>query len=557
MAAGRHGELPPLELQQAWIAQADGVSAADDLAVDAWQVLDLRELARLGGPYWIRVDLELGPQSPPDAALSLRLSLRAASEIYWDGRLIGRNGRVGDSAESEIPGRIDWTLPLPAELSQPGRHQLLIHASSFRQGFEPQQAEFRVQIGPADLLYRRAWGRWLIAAIAVGAMAVAGLYFVAMQRDPARPTRSAERLLIALALVGLLLPLTEGWRVVVGYSYDLHPLRLNVLLLLTACAATLLPAYLHARFGSRGRGWPWLVFAALLLLIVFAVPGYDGRSLMLHLLGLLSSLLIMLRARGTDPDDRLPVIALLLATLALPLTGAAAFLDGLYFIALAVLMTFLLLRHAASLAALGQQVAELRAQRSRLRIQLLQRSIHPHWLMNTLTSLQELIEQAPAQASRMVELLADEFARTRAIGERPLIPLAEEIELCRSHLHIVGTAHGRPIPFELELDDKGMVDSIELPPGMLHALVENALTHAGAAACAASGFRLQVSRHGCRVRLQLHAAMGKDNGTRPIERTGSHFIRASLETAYAGDASFEHGGNGQHWHSRIEFPCAC
>lgn len=552
-AAGRLGELPGLAIENLQLAPAAEAGAASTPGIADWRPLDLAELANLPGRYWIRADVVLSALPSPDSALSLRLSLRAASEVWWNGRLLGRNGRVGHSAVSEVPGQIDWTVPLLADTG-PGRHRLLILASSLRTGFTPHLAELGVQIGPIDVLYKRAHARWLVAAVAVGAVAVAGMYFIAMQGRRLRSARSAERLLILLGLAGLLLPLAEGWRVLVGYSYDLHPVRLNLLLLLNACAATLLPAYLHARFGGLRSRWPVAAFAASLLLILIAVPSYDGRGLLLHLLGLLASLAILLRARDSDPQqDRLPVIALLLATLALLLTGATEFLDGLYVVALAVLMTFLLLQHAARLAGLDREVAELQAQRARLSTQLMQRSIHPHWLMNTLTSLQELIEQAPAHASRMIELLAEEFTLMRTIGERALIPLREEIELCCIHLEIVGAAHGQQIAFDVDGEDSG----IELPPGMLHALVENALTHAGSAACAAAGFRLSISRSPARVSLQLHAALGKAGDRAPVERTGSHFIRASLAAAYPTGASFVHGRDGRHWHSRIDLPCGC
>lgn len=572
VGAGRYGELAAVDIRTARMAlSGDGMHPPGPEAA-AWRPLDLRVLAGWSGPFWVRLDLRLTASGSPAASaqspLALRLSMRAASEAYWDGQLLGRNGRVGRSADDEVPGRIDWTVPVPPALAMPGDHRLLLRTSSFHQGFEPYMAELHVQLGPTDVLYGRAYARWLVAAIAFGAVAVAGLYFASHHRRRLRADRSAGRLLILLGLVGLLLPLVEGWRVLPGYNYDLHPLRLYLLLGLDACAAALLPAYLQVRFEGRTPYRVIAGFALLMLAIVLVVPSFDGRSLLLHLSGLLASLLILWRARNRGDDDRFPVMALLLATLAMLLTSANAFLDGLYFIALAVLMTFLLLQHAAQLAGLDKQVAELQAQRARLTTQLLQRSIHPHWLMNTLTSLQELIEQAPTHASRMVELLADEFSRMRAIGERPLIPIAEEIALCRTHLEIIGTAHGCRIPFDVEVFDVGPsdagppavhndIDAVQLPPGVLHALVENALTHAGAAACAMAGFRLQVRRHGAQVTLELRAALGRGAGDAPVERTGTRFVRASLAAAYpAGASSFEHGRDDGRWHSRIVLPCA-
>lgn len=556
VAAGRTAQSLHIDGLDAQIAASDGINDIEALPDAAWRRLDLQELARMTGPYWIRLQVELEPQPGPSTSLALRLSLRAASELYWNDRLIGSNGQVGNSTDTEIPGQIDWVVILPTESIQPGRHGVLLHASSFRQGFQPSLAEFRIQIGPAEQLHRPVVAPWLLAAFAMGAVAVAGLYFLATLAASGGQARLAAWLLIGLGLVGILLPLAEGWRPLLGYSYDLHVHRLRLLLILTICAASLLPAYLQARFGDGGFGWPWRVYAGLVVLIVVAMPGFDGRSLSLHLLGLTTSLFIMLRARSAEPGDRLPILALLLTIIVLLLANPVAFLDGLYFIALAVLMSFLLLRHAGSLAEVGRKLAELQAQRARLRTQLLQRSIHPHWLMNTLTSLQELIEQSPAEASHMLELLAEQFDRMRTIGERPLIALAEEIALCRSHLDIVGAAHGQKIPFDMESPAGHDAHEFELPPGILHALVENALTHAGVAACADAGFRLSVSRNPDRLLLEFHAARGRQPGPAGPEGTGSRFIRASLETSFGGQASFSHAPQGERWISRIEMPCA-
>lgn len=551
VSAGQQGELPAVEVDFARMALVDG-SIAADIAPDEWQPLDRHVLAGATGPYWVRFDLDLHRSGVPETALALRLSMRAASEVFWDGRLLGRNGRVGGSADAEVPGRIDWTVPLPAADVDRGPHQLLIRASSFQQGFSPYQAELGFQIAPVDVLYGRIYARWLVAAIALGGVAVSGLYFVAIRRARQRTAPVGERLLMLLALVGILLPVTEGWRALVGYSYDFHPLRLYLLLGLTALASALLPAYLHVRFsGPPGRGVV-VIFALLMLAIVLAVPSLDARSLLLHLLGLVTSVLVVLRARDSADSDRYAVLALLVTTLGLLLIARNDFLDGLYFIALAVLMAFLLFRHAQRLSGLDEKIARLQAQRSRLSAELLKRSIHPHWLMNTLTSLQELVEVAPGRASQMIELLAEQFARMRELDERSLIPLREEIALCRNHLDVVGIMHGRDILFAVD----GNTDTIDVPPGLLHALVENALTHAGVAACTQSGFRLLVGRYPQTATVELRAAHGKGGNPAIVERTGTRFVRASLAAAYPVGATFEHAGDGRYWNSRIEVPCA-
>jgi hypothetical protein len=279
------------------------------------------------------------------------------------------------------------------------------------------------------------------------------------------------------------------------------------------------------------------------------LPSFDTRSAAVLLSSLLASSWLLLRLHG-EQEERWPILALVLAgTLVIPISGGA-FLDGPYFLLLAVLMGFLLLRHAAQLRALDLRNVWLQGEHARLSLHLLQRSMQPHWLMNTLTSLQELIEQEPSRASRLVESLAEQFERLRESSTHQRVSLGEELALCRSHLDIVGLALDRPIGLEIDAEDTGMW----LPPGTLLAQVENALTHAGALACAQRPFRLRVRcDNGTRI-LELRSARG--SAARRGQGTGTRYIEASLAAACPGGWSFTHAADGADWCGRMEMSCA-
>src|SRR5690606_2627850 len=115
----------------------------------------------------------------------------------------------------------------------------------------------------------------------------------------------------------------------------------------------------------------------------------------------------------------------------------------------------------------------------------------------------------------------------------------EEIALCRAHLEIVGLAHGRTLAFDVDEDVN--THAIELPPGVLHTLVENGLTHAGATACTAQPFRLHVQHGDGRATLELSAPLGMRVADAIPEGTGTRFVRASLEAAWPGRWSFAQG----------------
>ena len=510
-----------------------------------WQPIDQQTLASWRGPYWLRWQSPASTQ-PDDAGRALRLSLRGASQLYWNGQPMLGNGVVGISAEQEQPGLVDITRVLPPS-SPTGSDELLVLASSHHQQFGLYSADALVAVAPAVVLYQRMVLPWLIAALATGALAAACLYFLALQHG--RPQMPGGRLLLALCAVGIALPVVEGWRPLLGYLYPWHGLRLYALLALHVAAAMLLPAYLARRYGvtvPKGLG---IAYATALVLAAVLLPSFDIRSAMALLLSLLASSALLLRAKG-EREERWPILALLVAGVLALLFAPGAFLDGPYFLLLAVLVGFLLLCHAAQVRALDMHNARLREERASLSLQLLQRGIQPHWLMNTLTCLQELIEQAPTKATRLVESLAEQFDRLRESSSRQSVPLSEELALCRNHLDIVGQALDQPMTLEVDANDL----QLSLPPGVLHAQVENALTHAGAVACAQRPFRLRVQRDKQHWVLELRSAGG--SAPHRGQGTGTRYIEASLAASHPNRWHYSQGADGADWCSRIELTCA-
>jgi len=536
--------FPVQEMAPATLGADGALPTAPPGAVD-WQPADQRALVHWRGPYWLRWRLP-APTRHEAIDRALRISVRAASQPFWNGRPLAANGTVGRSADEERPGQVDIIRVLPVS-SASGTDELVLLASSHHPGIKPRGADAFVAVGDAASIYGHGIGPWLIAALATGALGAACLYFLAAQRG--RPRVPGARLLLMLGVVGLALPMVEAWRPLVGYAYPWHGPRLLMLLLLHLAAAILLPAYLVRRFGVAVPKSVRIAYIATLLAVAAFVPSFDGRGAALLLLSLLTSACILLRARG-EPDERWPILTLVAAgALAVPF-ARGIFLDGPYFLFLAVLMGFLLIRHAAQLRALDHHNALLREERARLSLQLLQRGIHPHWLMNTLTGLQELIEQAPMRASRLVESLAEQFDRLRESSSRPSVPLEDELALCRNHLDSVGLALDRYIGLEVTGEHSGLW----LPPGVLHAQVENALTHAGAVACAEHPFRLRIQREGNRWTLELRSARG--TAQHRGQGTGTRYIQACLAATSPDGGHFEQGADGSDWYGRMELTCA-
>lgn len=509
-----------------------------------WRPLDQHALAQWHGPYWLRWRFSAADVQHP-ADLVLHLSLPAASQLYWNGKRLADNGTVGQRAGTEEPGRIDTARLLPS-LSQGGVNELVVLASSHHRRLQLHQMGAAVRIAPVEAFNNSRIRPWLIAAFFMGALGVAWLYFLVMQRDRSRTP--GTYLLLALGLVGLVLPIIEASRPLLGYDYPWHGPRLLLLQSLHLAAAVLLPAYIARHFSVIVPVSARIAYLALLVAALLFLPSFDGRSAAVLLSSLLATAYLLLRARD-DSGERWPIMALVVAgALVIPISGPG-FLDGPYFLLLAILMGFLLLRHAVRLRTLDRHNAWLREEHARLSLQLLQRGIHPHWLMNTLTGLQELIEQSPSRASRLVESLAEQFGRLREASAHVSIPLDDEIALCRSHLDVVGQALDRHIDLEVDAEGTGLL----LPPGILHVQVENALTHAGAAACAEDPFRLRVRRSSTHWILELRSARGRS--LHRGQGMGMRYIEASLTAAFPGSWTFSQCAEDGHWRSRMELAC--
>ncbi len=115
-----------------------------------------------------------------------------------------------------------------------------------------------------------------------------------------------------------------------------------------------------------------------------------------------------------------------------------------------------------------QQQAELQA-----RIQSLQARIRPHFLFNSMNTIASLISIDPDSAEKVVEDLSELFRAS--LQEASLVPLSEELSLCKSYVAIEQVRLGKRLSVSWECDD--IPASVEIPRLSLQPLIENAIYH--------------------------------------------------------------------------------
>jgi len=174
-------------------------------------------------------------------------------------------------------------------------------------------------------------------------------------------------------------------------------------------------------------------------------------------------------------------------------------------------------------AAQATETAEsesLRRQVVEARMAAMQAQVEPHFLFNTLASIDHLIETDPARASQMqknlIALLRASMPTMREAGAggAPAGPreLGRELAVIRPYLEILKVRMEERLITELAVPD-GLL-SAEFPPMMIQTLVENAIKHG-----------LEPKPEGGRLRVAAEIVHGKLQVT--VADTGLGFGRAA------------------------------
>jgi signal transduction histidine kinase len=185
-----------------------------------------------------------------------------------------------------------------------------------------------------------------------------------------------------------------------------------------------------------------------------------------------------------------------------------------------------------------EQLHEKQALQARLR--LLQAQVEPHFLFNTLASVQRLIETNPPAASAMLEDLGQYLRAALPDMRETQSTVGRELSLAGAYLGIMRVRMGERLTFRLDVCDG--VRDLPFPPTMLLSLVENAIKHGVgdlargkitvSASAAAGSLELRVSDNGAGFDPHSPAGVGLSN------------IRERLEALYGSAARLlleEHG----------------
>src|SRR5258706_9452338 len=146
-------------------------------------------------------------------------------------------------------------------------------------------------------------------------------------------------------------------------------------------------------------------------------------------------------------------------------------------------------RKEADYHRMSQQVTEAK-------LSALQAQVEPHFLYNTLASVQALTESDPQQANAMTGHLIQYLRNALPKMRESVSTVGQEVELVRAYLNILQMRMGKRLAFEIDVPAELM--EAPFPPLMLPSLVENAIKHG-----------LEPQREGGKVTISARAEDGK------------------------------------------------
>jgi hypothetical protein len=177
----------------------------------------------------------------------------------------------------------------------------------------------------------------------------------------------------------------------------------------------------------------------------------------------------------------------------------------------------------------------LKRQLAEAQLKMMQAQVEPHFLFNTLASVDFLIETDPPRASKMQKNLIAYLRSALPQMREGSTTLGKEIALCRSYLEILKVRMDDRLQFAITVP-QGLA-SAQFPPMILQSLVENAIKHGLEPKAEGGSLTLGADVVNGNVRVTVaDTGLGFGAAARPGMGVGLANVRERLAALYGGQA---------------------
>jgi len=188
-----------------------------------------------------------------------------------------------------------------------------------------------------------------------------------------------------------------------------------------------------------------------------------------------------------------------------------------------------------------QHYLELRARAfspavTEAKLQALQSRIRPHFFFNALNAALAVVRADPPRAERMLESIA-ELLRAVMGDVRKLVPLEQELDLCRRYVEIEQTRLGERLVVDWQVG--AVHPRAKVPQLLLQPIIENAVRYGAEKVAGNCVITVRVRQHGFNLEVFVSNPIARE----PIQREGNQIglanIRGRLALIYDLEATLE------------------
>ena len=482
----------------------------------------------------LNFQLEQPIAAEQDIWMQLRSSIGAA-EVYVNDHLLFENGKVGQSMQTEITGKNLVRELIPKSYLLQGNNTVKLVFSNYKS--QDGAAIRDLALGNLESFQEHSFIMSMAPILFSGIFIFAFFINIALYFSLDR--NKVFLLLAILFLVNFFLVAYEAlyWNGLVPSASFIHSYALRRSLEYTVYFILVLVLYFEYELKPKS-----LLIALSIFLAVSFLVSFTDYVLVLVISFLPFAFSLYASIKKTR-NSYLITLSLLLVFLLNYIdeynviedydfvhsntfvTSVIYKLDNLGMVVFAIVMIF---TSAKGILLKTNALNEAHLKLERLEYQFLQKHIQPHFLMNSLMSLQQLISKDTKNAKIMIEALSEEFHLLTTMSRKKLVSILEEIDMCKTHLQIMSIQHKA----DYKMVSKGISGEELIPPAVIHTLVENGITH-GYSGTQNAYFELSKVETAAEIQYRLfNDSMLEDAVSKPTTGTGLKYVEARLEECY-------------------------
>jgi two-component system LytT family sensor kinase len=121
------------------------------------------------------------------------------------------------------------------------------------------------------------------------------------------------------------------------------------------------------------------------------------------------------------------------------------------------------------------RTAQLEKEKVQVQLDSLKNQVSPHFLFNSLSSLDSLIDDNPVLARQFLQQLSKVFRYVLQHKEKALVPLETELDFIKNYISLLHTRFDEMLRIDCQVDDEAL--DKQIVPVTLQILIENAIKH--------------------------------------------------------------------------------